>query len=269
MPRRNDAKSAFSVSLVIALPFVTVAALLASAPSAGAANTVPGAPTNVTAFAESGAASVNFEEPRSNGGTPITHNTATATDLTDPANGGQHATDVGVPYGNSDSVTIRHLVPGDSYTITVTATNSAGTGPASTPSNTVVPTGPPPPSGISCRHVRGTTSGVVTMASCRSAGMVAGKGTVPGDIFIGTATGTITWAHGKSSYSTTISITTTQESDSGGYCAREGAYMYSVTGTVTANTDSDVAVGESVSDLALCINPTGTVKQAAYRTIYV
>ena len=269
MPRRNDAKSAFSVSLAAASLFVTIAALLASAPSAGAANTVPGAPTNVTAFAESGAASVNFEEPSSNGGTPITHNTATATDLTNPANGGQQATDVGVPYGNSDSMTIKHLVPGDSYTITVTATNSAGTGPASTPSNTVVPTGPPPPSGISCGHVSGTTSSLVTMASCRSAGKAAGKGTVSGATFIGSATGTITWTHGRSSYSTTISITTTQESGSSGYCARKGAYMYSVTGTVMANTDPDVAVGESVSDVALCINPTGTVKQAAYRTIYV
>jgi hypothetical protein len=99
--------------------------------------------------------------------------------------------------------------------------------------------------------------------------MVAGKGTLPGDTFIGTATGTITWVHGRSSYSTTISITTTQGSGSGRYCARKGAYMYSVTGTVTANTDPDVAVGESVSDIALCINPTGTVKQAPYRTIYV
>jgi hypothetical protein len=269
MPRRNDATSAFSVSLVTASLLVSIAATLASAPSAGAANTVTGAPTHVTAFAGSGAASVNFEEPSANAGTPITHNTATATDLTNPANGGQQATDVGVPYGNYDSITIKHLVPGDSYTISVTATNSAGTGPASTPSNTVVPTGPPPPSGITCGHVSGSTSSVVAMASCRSAGMVAGKGTLPGDTFIGTATGTITWVHGRSSYSTTISITTRKESVRGGYCARKGAYMYSVTGTVTANTDPDVAVGESVSDVALCINPTGTVKQAAYRFMYV
>lgn len=269
MPKRNDATSALSGSLVAASLCIIVAALLASAPSAGAATTAPGPPTNLTASASSTAASVNFEEPSANAGTPIIDNTATATDLTNPANGGQRGTDVGVPYGNYDAISVTHLVPGDSYTITVTATNSAGTGPASAPSNTVVPTGPPPPSGITCRHVSGTSSGVVAMASCRSAGQVAGKGTLPGDTFIGTATGTITWAHGKSSYSTTISITTTKESGSGGYCARKGAYTYSVAGTVTANTDPDISVGELVSDVALCISPTGTVKQAPYRSVYV
>jgi hypothetical protein len=76
---------------------------------------------------------VTFKMPVSDGGSPITSYTVTATDVTNPANGGQTATGSGSP------ITVTGLADGDKYTFTVTATNAKGTGPPSAPSNTVVP----------------------------------------------------------------------------------------------------------------------------------
>jgi CSLREA domain-containing protein len=88
---------------------------------------VPGAPTIGTATAGNGQASVSFTPPTFNGGAPITIYTVTGSP------GG--ATVV----GTSSPLTVTGLTNGASYTFTVTATNSAGTGPASGSSNSVTP----------------------------------------------------------------------------------------------------------------------------------
>jgi hypothetical protein len=94
----------------------------------------PGAPTNVRATPGNGRASVAFTAPASDGGAAITSYTVTASP------GGQTAT------GSSSPITVAGLANGTSYTFTVTAANTAGTGPTSTPSASVVPaeTGRPP-----------------------------------------------------------------------------------------------------------------------------
>ena len=89
-----------------------------------------------------GSATITWAAPLSNGGAPITSYTVTAADLTDPANGGQ----TGTPSPpTATTCTIIGLHGGDSYTFTVTATNSVGTGPASNPSNPVTAASPGPP----------------------------------------------------------------------------------------------------------------------------
>lgn len=92
----------------------------------------PGQPTGVTAAAGNGSATVSFNAPASDGGAPVTSYTVAASP------GGLTAT------GTSSPITITGLTNGTTYTFTVDATNSVGTGPASNPSTSVVPEPPPP-----------------------------------------------------------------------------------------------------------------------------
>jgi hypothetical protein len=86
----------------------------------------PGAPTGVTATPGNGRAVVAFTPPASDGGAPITAYTVTASP------GGQTATASGSP------IEVTGLSNGQSYTFTVTATNSVGAGPTSAPSDSIV-----------------------------------------------------------------------------------------------------------------------------------
>ena len=87
----------------------------------------PGAPTIGTATPGNGQATVSFTAPTSTGGATITSYMVTSSP------GGKTATGSGSP------ITVTGLTNGISYTFTVTATNSAGTSPASEESSSIVP----------------------------------------------------------------------------------------------------------------------------------
>jgi uncharacterized protein YhjY with autotransporter beta-barrel domain len=90
---------------------------------------VPAAPTGANATAGDTQASVNFAAPTDTGGAAISAYTVTSSP------GGLTGT------GAASPITVTGLTNGTAYTFTVTATNTAGTGPASTASNAVTPKG--------------------------------------------------------------------------------------------------------------------------------
>ena len=117
----------------------TIKVIVTATNSAGSANatsnatatiagTVPGAPTIGTATAGNAQASVAFTAPAVTGGPSITSFTATSnpSGITGSA--------------ASSPITVSGLTNGTAYTFTVTATNSIGTGAASSASNSVTPT---------------------------------------------------------------------------------------------------------------------------------
>ena len=134
--------------------------------------TTPGQVTNVSATAGTGSASLTWSAPSSGGAvtkytiTPYLESkaqTATTVTGTPPATG----------------ATVGELKPGSSYTFTVTASNTAGSGEASKPSNAVTPTAPTVPSeptGVTARA--GDGSATVTWTAPLDGGSPITKYTV-------------------------------------------------------------------------------------------
>jgi len=97
---------------------------------------VPDAPTIGVATSANAQATVTWTTPTNDGGATIANFTATATDTTNAANGGQTCVGTGA---SSTQCTVLGLTNGDTYTFSVSATNAAGTGASSSPSNAVTP----------------------------------------------------------------------------------------------------------------------------------
>ena len=95
--------------------------------------TVPSSPSSVSATADDGRATVSWTTPSDTGGSAVTSYTATASP------GGATCA------SSSTACTIYGLENGTSYRFTVTASNAAGTSPASSRSNAVTPRGLPAP----------------------------------------------------------------------------------------------------------------------------
>ncbi len=88
---------------------------------------MPDPPTNVTATAGNGEATISFKRPKSDGGSPITCYTVTSHPGKIKASGKQ------------SPITVKGLTNGRTYTFTVDASNSVGTGIASEACNSVTP----------------------------------------------------------------------------------------------------------------------------------
>ena len=97
---------------------------------------VPEAPAQPGATAHTSSITVTFTPPPDNG-TPITGYTATCVS----SNGGAPA----AQSGGASPITVNGVSNGRTYTCTVTATSSVGTGPPSPPSVAVIPTTVPAP----------------------------------------------------------------------------------------------------------------------------
>jgi titin len=117
-------------------------------------SSVPDAPTAVSAVAHDTSAKVSWTDGFNEGSTTLFY-TVTATDTSasplDPNDGGETCTYTvpAPPATEVDACHVHGLANGDSYTFSVTATNANGTGAASNPSNTIVPsTVPDAPVGV-------------------------------------------------------------------------------------------------------------------------
>ena len=162
---------------------------------------LPGAPTGVTATGGNAQAVVSFTAPASNGGSPITSYTVTSSP------GGNTAT------GTASPITVTGLTNGTAYTFTVRATNKVGvgTGPASSPSNSVTPATVPGAPTIGTATA-GNAQAVVSFAPGSNGGSPITSYTVtssPGGI---TATGTaspitVTGLTNSTAYTFTVTAT--------------------------------------------------------------
>jgi Fibronectin type III domain len=107
------------------------ASVLFSLPGAAFAATAPDAPTNVTATPGILQATVSWVAPTTTGGSPVTSYTVTA------APGGSQC------IAQTTACVVKGLAPNTAYSFTVVAVNAQGSSPASSASNSVIPTAPP------------------------------------------------------------------------------------------------------------------------------
>ncbi len=150
----NGTSYTFTVTATNAIgtsaPSVPTNAVTPSAPA-----TVPSAPLNVVATAGNASATVSFAPPSTNGGSPITHYSVAVA----PAGGTDQQAGTA-----ATTRWITGLVNGTSYTFTVTAHNALGPGPASAPSNAVVPSVPAGPPGAPTGVVATAGDGQATIS---------------------------------------------------------------------------------------------------------
>jgi hypothetical protein len=186
----------------------------------------PGAPLNVTAIGGDGQASVSWTPPISNGGSPITGYTVTATPGGIIVSAGPSAT----------GAMVTGLTNGVTYTFTVAAANAIGTGPASAPSNPVTPVSPLRPSiGPMCVNGLGVSlNGAVDW----------------GQLPVGVIT--LDWGDGASTSASAVFPAAHTYSAAGTFTIRVSATSAGHSGSASAV----VTVGAAVKTCSYTISPT-------------
>ena len=196
---------------------------------------VPGAPTIGTATADDARATVTFTAPASNGGAAITGYTVTSSP------GGLTAT------GTSSPLTVTGLTNGTSYTFTVTATNSAGTGAASAASPAATPLAPP----AITAHPQTQT--------------IAGKGSATLTVAVsGTAPFTYQWYFNNNAIAGAVFPSHTLP-----FALVEHAGAYKVTVTNAAGTATSNAADITVGPYVLNSSPNRSVGIGGRQTFFV
>jgi len=213
-------KSAAAVATATAT--VTVTAAVSNPVPPVAIVNVPGAPSSVSVTAGNAQATVSFTAPSSNGGASITSYTVTSS-------GGQTAS------GSASPITVTGLANGTSYTFTVKATNSAGTGSVSVASSAVTPVAPVvitiPGAPTAVNAIAGNAQATVSFAAPSSNG-----GSV-------VTSYTVTSNSGKSASGNTSPITVTGLSNG-------TVYTFTVKATNSVGTGSASSVSNSVTPVA-------------------
>lgn len=207
---------------------------------------VPGAPIIGTATAGNTQATVEFTPPASNGGATITGYTATSSP------GGFTAT------GSASPLTVTGLSNGTAYTFTITATNSAGTGPASSASNSVTPSAGATVPG----QVTGLTLGTATSSTQPLTWSAPGDGgsALTDYIVQWSPAGANTWTTFADGTSTTASATVTGLTASTSYDYRVAAVNSVGTGSYSAtSTGSTAAASETTFNNADQVSGTWTL----------
>lgn len=143
MNHRHDTAASASAATTGATLTLALLASLAIAACGGSDDTLPGAPTIGAATAGDASASIAFTAPSSSGSSAITSYTATCTDGTSDQSGD----------GTASPVTVSGLTNGSTYSCTVVASNSAGSGgPSGAVSVTPLVSSSSTTSGIECSY---------------------------------------------------------------------------------------------------------------------
>lgn len=215
---------------------------------------VPGAPTDVTATAGEGTATVSFSAPASNGGATIRSYTVTASP------GGAMAS------GSASPLTVTGLSNGTSYTFTVTATNVAGIGaPSSASSPITLARAPDAPTGVSASAGDGKAA-VSFSAPASDGGAAISSYTVtasPGGATASGGSGPITVSGLANCTSYTFTVTATNSvGTSGSSSASSLVVPAAASGCTTVTTSSQASAGTAGS-LTLPV-PSGSAPSVSW-----